>query len=242
MKNSCLIIFFFIFVKTLSQNNKNWNELTFAQHLKDKWTSEINLRLTNSSTFETGSPFEKRAQYMGRLWLHFNYNSRWKYSLSLAQFYNLEAPELDQRPSNEWRIAPQANYIIKKTNTIVNTRSRLEFRFIENSNTDYYGNGLRFRQQLKVLKPFNGKVIRKGTFYGVAADEIFFTLKSSLYDYKFDRNRFTLGSGYAISDDIKIEVNYMNDFLLGKNLRESTNIFSFNIFFNNLYKNLTKKK
>ena len=57
----------------------------------------------------------------------------------------------------------------------------------------------------------------------------------------FDRNRFTIGSGYSITDDVQLELTYVNEILPRNPVNEIYNAFQVNVSFNNLFQNLGKK-
>jgi hypothetical protein len=97
----------------------------------------------------------------------------------------------------------------------------------------------RFRQMLKFVKPLNGKILRQGIVYLLASEELFFKpdAKSTGVTF-FDRNRFEVGAGYLFTDDIQLELTYVNEFLPRDDNNEMYNIVSLTLSFNNLLLNL----
>ena len=221
--------------------NQFWNEFTFTKPLKGKWALELNLGQSYTSTGENINIFSRNAQFYPRIWAHFNATARWKVSLFYAYFFNQYVPEIDQREYTESRIALQGIYYIKKVRYTLSTRVRFEDRHIEN--TDGYNEGVyRFRGQIKLLYPFNSKFIRKNTVYGIGSDELFFKTSSNVTGSQvFDRNRLTLGAGYSLTDDVQVELTYVNEYLPRPNGNEIVNALQLNFSFNNLFSNLKKK-
>lgn len=107
---------------------------------------------------------------------------------------------------------------------------------------DTYENVIRYRQQIKYLKPINSKVLRSGVVYAIASDEIFLKSETKVTGLSFfDRNRLNLGAGYLFTDDIQIEITYANEYLPRDNGNQIVNAGSLTLTFNNLFKNLSKK-
>ena len=122
----------------------------------------------------------------------------------------------DKISVNEHRIFQQ--YITKQNigKVSLSHRYRLEQRFVEE---DFK---LRFRYFLSLKIPL--KIKEKGTspLYLSAYNEIFLNSKSSI----FDRNRVYGGLGYNLSENIKIELGYINQFF-ETNSRDQINLITF---------------
>lgn len=95
-------------------------------------------------------------------------------------------------------------------------RYRFEQRFVED---DFK---LRFRYFLGLKVPLTKKEQVKGNVYLSAYNEIFLNTKSSI----FDRNRLYGGLGYHLSENVKLEAGYMNQFFESSG-RDQFNIFCF---------------
>ena len=118
---------------------------------------------------------------------------------------------------------------------------RMELRHMKNADDDYE-NVLRYRQQIKYIKPINSKVLRAGVIYAIASDELYFKSGTKVTGESFfDRNRLNLGGGYLFMDDIQVELTYANEFLPRNSGNQIVNAASLTLTFNNLFKNLTKK-
>jgi hypothetical protein len=156
--------------------NQFWNEFAFTKPLKGKWSLELNLGQSYTSTGDNSNIFSRNAQFYPRIWAHFNATARWKVSLFYAYFFNQYVPEIDQREYTESRIALQGIYYIKKVRYTLSTRFVLKTGILKILTAIMKG-FYRFRGQIKLLYPFNSKFIRKNTVYGIGSDELFFQNK-----------------------------------------------------------------
>lgn len=120
----------------------------------------------------------------------------------------------DKVQVNEHRIYQQ--FIIKQKfkKMSLQHRFRFEERFVEDEFK------MRFRYFLGLNVELSKKEIKK--YYLSAYNEIFLNTKSSI----FDRNRLYGGIGYRLSDKIRFEIGYMNQFFETGN-RDQLNIISF---------------
>lgn len=221
--------------------NQFWNEIQFTRTISEKWSTELNLGATYSSTESSSNIFQQNIQRSARVWGHYYFSPRWKFSSFLAYNYNKDVPEIGQFKSPEVRFALQGIYYFHKTGYTLSTRMRMELRHMRNEEGDY-DNVLRYRQQIKYILPINSKVLREGVVYAVASDELFFKTGTKVTGLSFfDRNRLNLGVGYLFSDDIQAEVTYANEYLPRDNGNQIVNAASLTFTFNNLFRNLNKK-
>jgi hypothetical protein len=100
----------------------------------------------------------------------------------------------------------------------------------------------RYRQMLKFVKPVNSQVLRQGIFYFLSTEELLFKprAKTKGVDF-FDRNRFDIGAGYQITDDLAVELAYLNEFVPRDDGNQIYNVMEFTLTFNNLFPNIMKK-
>ncbi|PWB24299.1 DUF2490 domain-containing protein [Flavobacterium sp. HTF] len=221
--------------------NQFWSEVQFTKTINEKWSAELDIANSYSSTESSSNIFENNVQKSFRLWGHYYLNPRWKTSAFLAYFDNKDVPEIGQFKSPEWRFALQGIYYFHKVGYTLSTRSRLEIRHIRNEDQEYE-NVFRYRQQIKYLKPINSKVLRKGVIYGITSDELFFKSGTKVTGESFfDRNRFNIGAGYLFSDDIQLEVTYVNEILPRNKGTQTVNAASLTLTFNNLFENVKNK-
>jgi hypothetical protein len=222
-----------------------WDEIQFTAALKGKWALEFNFGNTWTSKANESSLFYTKSQLYVREWVHYYASPRWKLSMFIAYFYNKDVPEITQTKNSEIRWALQAIYFFHKIGYTLTTRVRVEDRSIQN-NDGYLETVFRFRWQGKLVVPFNSKRIRARTIYGLASDEVFFKTAGNVSgSTSFDRNRFIIGGGYSITDDVSVEVAYANEYLPRPSGNEVINAAQLTIGFNNLFehiKNKLKKK
>lgn len=221
--------------------NQFWNEVQFTNTFNEKWSTELDLGNSFSSTESSSNIFENNVQRSFRIWGNYYLSPRWKTSAFVAYYDNKDVPEIGQFKSPEWRYALQGTYYFHKIGYTLSTRLRLELRHIRNEDYDYE-NVFRYRQQIKYLQPINSKVLRKGVIYGIASDEIFFKSGTKVTGESFfDRNRLNVGAGYLFNDDIQLEVTYANEYLPRNDGNQIINAASLTLTFNNLFRNVTDK-
>jgi hypothetical protein len=216
------------------------NEIQFARPFNERWSGEMWLGNTFSSTPNESTILETFIQGYATAWVNYFLPPKWKFSAALSYYYNKDVPDIGQYLCPEWRLSLQPTYYFHKVNYILFTRSRVELRYMWNSDSVFQLK-FRFRQMLKFVKPINGKTLRQGIFYFLTSEELFFKpdAKSTGVTF-FDRNRFELGFGYLFTDDLQLELVYANEFLPRDEKNEMYNVVTFTLTFNNFLTNLAK--
>ncbi len=211
-----------------------WNEVDIIRAINERWAGEIDLSSSFSNTPSESQILKTNTQRSAVVWGHYFPSSRWKVSSFLGYFYNQDVPDIGQYRADEWRLAVQGTYFFHKVGYTLSTDGRVEVRFLENAEgtfEDIY----RYRQKLKFRIPLNSHVLRKGVVYVLASEEIVFRSKSKSEGLKyFDRNLFTVGGGYLFSDDIQLELTYVNVFIPRDDKNEVDNAVSITLSVNNL--------
>jgi hypothetical protein len=241
------MLFFFILSSSLTGNAQTdsftqlGNEFQFVRAIDDKLAAEVYFGSTFSNTPSDPRVLSTNIQRYISGWIHYYYSPRWKFSSSLAYYYNKDVPDIGQYFSPEWRFSLQGTYYIHKTGYTLLTRMRGEFRYMMNAQ-GVYEDKYRYRQSIKYMKPINSKVFRKGVFYFLASEELLFkpSAKTSGLTF-FDRNRFEIGGGYLLTDDLQLELSYVNEFVPRDNGNELYNLIAFTATFNNPLTNLKKR-
>jgi hypothetical protein len=218
--------------------NQLCNELQLARTINDKWAAEIYLGGTFSSTPVENTVLKTNIQRYVSGWAHYYISPRWKLTSGLAYYYNKNVPDIGQYYSPEFRLSLQGIYYFHKIGYSLFTRMRGEIRFIMNED-GVYEDQYRYRQMLKYVKPLNGKVLRKGVVYMLATEELLFkpNAKSEGITF-FDRNRFEIGAGYLFTDNIQLELAYLNEFMPRDDFNEMYNALEITLTFNNPLTNL----
>ncbi len=218
--------------------NQISNELQLARTINEKWAAEIYLGGVFSSTPNESKVLKTNIQRYGMAWVHYYLSPRWKLSSSFAYYYNKDVPDIGQYYSPEWRVSLQGIYYIHRTGYSLFTRMMGEIRIMMNEEgvyEDYY----RYRQMLKYVQPLNGKILRKGVVYMLTTEELLFkpNAKSQGITF-FDRNRFEVGVGYLFTDNIQLELAYLNEFMPRDDNNEMYNALEITLTFNNPLTNL----
>ena len=218
-----------------------YNELRLARTINDKWAAEIYLGGAFSSTPSEKRVLKTNIQRYVQVWAQYYLTPRWKLSGAFAYIYNKDVPDLGQYFSPEYRITLEGIYFIHKTGYTLSTRMRGEIRFIMNEDS-VFEDKYRYRQMIKYQQPINGKILRKGVVYFLTEEELMFMpqVKTSGVTF-FDRNRFEIGGGYLFTDNIKLELTYVNEFLPRDGYNKMYNRISITLTINNLLANLKKK-
>jgi hypothetical protein len=243
-KSYRIIALFFIVGVSYAQTKtygQFWNEFQLNQTINSRWSTELDLASSYSSTESSSNIFQNNIQKSFRGWGHYYLSPRWKLSAFLAYYNNKDVPEIGQYKSPEWRFALQGIYYFHKTGYTLSTRMRIELRHMKNGDDDFE-NVLRYRQQIKYLQPINSKVLREGVVYAIASDEIYLKSGTKVTGQSFfDRNKFNLGGGYLFTDDIQLELTYGNEYLPRNGGNQITNAAALTLTFNNLFRNINKK-
>jgi uncharacterized protein DUF2490 len=214
---------------------QSWFEISSARVLKGKWALEGIASAIRSSKPNERGMFDLQSNHRLALWGHYFASARYKFSAQIGYFNNKNVPDLSQEESKEIRFSPQVIYYFHKTGYTFTTRTRLEARFLE-SGDDEVERVYRYRQQVHFVYPFNSRVIREGVYYGIVSDELYFKSTSDVSGKSFfDRNRFTIGGGYAISDNFQVELTYINEYLPRNSVTQVYHNMKVTLAFNNLF-------
>ena len=112
---------------------------------------------------------------------------------------------------------------------------RGEFRYMMDAEGNF-NDKYRYRQMLKFVKPLNSRTLRQGVFYFVSAEELLFKPQAKTKGVNFfDRNRFEIGGGYLFTDDLQLEVAYLNEFIPRDAGNEIYNAMELTLTFSNLF-------
>ena len=100
------------------------------------------------------------------------------------------------------------------------SRTRLEQRFIENSDET----GYKIRQMIRLTMPSS----ISSKLRWVAYDEYFINLNDTDYGARrgFDQNRAFLGMNWAFAPDLKFEIGYLNQYVNAKNTDLDNHVLS----------------
>lgn len=211
------------------------NQVTLTTPLPKAWSAQVDLLQTWSSSQESKSALSDFSRWTLRGWVFYHANARIKLGFGIGYIQNTTEDNEDHLKNNEWRWTLQGTYYFHKIGYTLLARTRIENRNIADT-AGTRESVTRFREQIHLLYPFGSKLIRAKIFYGIVADEVFFKTKSKVSgDDVFDRNRFTLGAGYAFTDHIQLELTYMNDLLPREKGNTILNSIQLHTIINNIF-------
>ena len=240
-----ILLLFLLFSLTAKTQTTSYtqlaNELQFARAINDKWAAELWLGGTFSNTPSNEKVLSTNIQRYFFVWAHYYLSPKWKLSSSFAYYYNKDVPDIGQYLSPEYRLTFQGLYYFHKTGYTLATRMRLDLRYMMNAEGDFDFN-YRYRQMIKFVKPINGNVLRQGVFYFLTTEELLFKPEAKTKGLNFfDRNRFDIGGGYQITDDLAVELAYLNEFVPRDGGNEIYNVMEFTLTFNNLFPKIKER-
>jgi hypothetical protein len=244
---SCIAIGMFLLLSAFSGSTQTTsysqlcNEIQFSRAINNKWAADVYMGGTFSNTPSDPKVLSTNIQRYFSVWAHYYYSPRWKLSSSLAYYYNKDVPDIGQYFSPEYRWSFQGIYYFHKIGYTLSTRMRGEFRYMMNADGDFEDK-YRYRQMIKYVKPLNSQVLRKGVFYFLVSEELLFKPKAKEKGLNFfDRNRFQIGGGYLITDDVQFEIDYLNEFMPRDKGNEVYNAIELTLSFNNPFTNIKKQ-
>ncbi len=142
--------------------NVNYSQFNFEASLSrvivDKWSSEIILSENTSSLPDENGMFDLQSSFSIALWGHYHGSTKFQLSGQIGVYFNKNVPDLNQDKSVEYRFSPQLNYFFNRAGYIFSTRSRPEFRYIVESDSET-NVVIRYRQQIRLLVPLNLSLI-----------------------------------------------------------------------------------
>jgi hypothetical protein len=238
-----LISIFCIFpllIKAQTTYTQIWNEVDLVRAINEKWAGELDLAGTFSNTPSEPRILKTNIQRNFILWAHYQLTPRWKLSSFIAYYRNKDVPDIGQYKAPEWRFAVQGRYYFHKIGYTLNTDMRAEVRFIANQEGEFE-DIYRYHQKLKYIQPLNSQVLRGGVVYLFASEEIIIRSKAKETGLKyFDCNLFTFAAGYLFTDDIQLELAYVNVFIPRDDHDEIDNAISLTLTVNNLLSKVGK--
>ena len=210
-----LLLLFFIPKASLSQDSNlgNWLIYIGNKKLDSKWNIHNEVQYRNYNAVGDLEQLLLRTG-LGYNLTENNNNILIGYGYILSENYIGETD--DKISINEHRIFQQFTTKQSLWKVKLSHRYRFEQRFVE---SDFK---MRFRYFLGLNIPLQHKEDGKNPLYISAYNEIFLNTESSV----FDRNRVYGGLGYKFSENLKLELGYMNQFFENSG-RDQINIIAF---------------
>jgi len=210
-----LLLLFFIPKASLSRDSNlgNWLIYIGNKKLDSKWNIHNEVQYRNYNAVGDLEQLLLRTG-LGYNLTENNNNILIGYGYILSENYIGETD--DKISINEHRIFQQFTTKQSLWKVKLSHRYRFEQRFVE---SDFK---MRFRYFLGLNIPLQHKEDGKNPLYISAYNEIFLNTESSV----FDRNRVYGGLGYKFSENLKLELGYMNQFFENSG-RDQINIIAF---------------
>lgn len=243
LRRTIFVVFFFIYSTSFSQTdteNQFANEFQTNSNVGKKMVIEYNFGQAFTSGVSEKNPFYKNSQLYLRSWLHHYTSEKWKLSGFVAYYFNKDVPEISQNRLPEVRFAVQGIYYFTRGGDYTFTnRIRIEDRIFIKETFEVV---FRFREALKLIFPISKIKSGVGYTYGIVSDEVFLKTNGNATGRQFfDRNRFTLGFGYNLSDFIQFEIAYQNEYLPRPTNNQMFHVISTTIIFNDLISTIKKQ-
>jgi len=199
------------------EDGRVWLNLNMIGHLPVKnwrWYAELQPRFRDE-----GSHFD---QVLIRPAVIYDFNKQTSAWLGYA---NVITDPAGRKSFEEHRVWQQILHNFTPIGGInIQSRTRLEQRFIENS----HKTGHKIRQMLRVTAP-SGISPR---LLLVAYDEYFLNLNDTDYGAErgFDQNRAFVGVNWALDNHMKLEVGYLNQYISGQRADLMNHVLSGTLF------------
>lgn len=197
-----------------------WHKTEFAQFLDQKWGIGADIVVRRKDTFEGGNMFSHSLRESIRPWLHYQFSSTKRLSLSPIGVFHSSPyigrfEDANRRESFELRTTIQYfNHNKYLNGRIINTwRYRYEFRFIRPDGSADFNYQGRFRIRYRTRYVFNSDdFYDNGIIYAAVSSELGLNLGESIVYNPFNQHRVYLGLGYRFFDTMRIELRYVDLF------------------------------
>lgn len=213
MKQTIILIFLI-----LMTSNFGMTQVQKSDQFNSWYTYSGNHKLNSKISIHTlyswrRSDFIKNWQ-QSLLRIGFNYKLHRNLTITPGYDWAVTFPYGEQpilKKVNEHRIYEQ--FLLKNTIGRLNLshRYRIEQRFIENNTTYLFK--IRFRYRLTAVLPLNNKEMTKNTVFLKVFDELFINYRKGIGSHYFDQNWAYIGIGFQFTENAKVSVGYMNQFL-----------------------------
>lgn len=211
-----------------------WNEIAISQQTSTKFVTQLDLQWSGSDDIKGGFNLGKyNINYGARIWQHYYPKPHIKLSGFVGYWINPDQPEINQVKNEEYRLAIQGQYLIRKEKIYFYNRARYEARYFipDLSNGNLMEHRLRYMP--KLLYVINKPSLQKSAVYGLLSNELFMTIHEG---YFWDQNRLTAGLGFYFNDHLTLELAYVNRFISKQSAsNEFTHALSVSLGINDLF-------
>jgi len=219
----CLAIFLLCYLNTLqSQSFQNqlgsWNIINAKLTVNNKWSMFLEPQLRSLSFYNQFHYYEIKGGAT------YNLNSNFALTAGIGSYNTYSEGGNFEKPIKQEELRTFVQLVMKQRLDVFKFehRYRAEQRFTNNG----YRN--RFRYRLNTVVPINNKKIVPKTFYASVWNEIFFT---NLPPY-FERNRFFIGGGYEVNEQVSFQSGYVHQFDYRINDETGRDFFQISVLLN----------
>jgi hypothetical protein len=186
-----------------AQNNQytdlgSWNILHLKINLHPQWTTFIETQLRSLSFYNQFHYYEYKTGVSYHLNKNFSFLAGIGNYVTYAEGGNFVTP----KKNDEIRTWLQLNMHQHLEFIKFEHRYRAEQRFT------LQGYRNRFRYRFNVIVPLNKRRVEKNTLYLSTWNELFLTNDAPY----FERNRFSVGLGYELTDNVALQMAWVNQF------------------------------
>ncbi|MGE0930231.1 DUF2490 domain-containing protein [Peijinzhouia sedimentorum] len=224
-----LSIFTFIFFinshsviaqKVIYPHTVFWNKTEINQIFDNNWGVGLDFVYRRKNELNQGGPFKTPLRESIRPWIHYQFNSNSRLSISPIGYMNTneyigKIDDFDTPDYHEWRTTIQYLHHQKVANNkIMHTwRYRYEFRHQYQPSIDDYRYFTRFRFRYRLRYVLTGNDFYKDkTWYAAVSNEIGLNLGKNVTLNTFNQNRLYIGAGYRFLNAARVELRYVNRF------------------------------
>jgi len=224
-KNSLLILFLFILSNNAPAQLGSWSIVNVKSNLDNRWSLFAEAQIRSLRFYNHFHYYEYKAGASYNINKYFSLLGGFGWYDTYAEGGNFKEPMVNDEFRTWLQVSMKQNL----------DRIKFEHRYRAEQRWTINGFRNRFRYRLQSVVPLNNKKLEKGTAYAIAWNEIFFTNNAPY----FERNRFLVGCGYELTDNLAIQTGFLKQFDYKLNDETGRNFFQFAL----LYElSLVKKK
>lgn len=205
-----------IFAQTQYKHKVFWGRLILSDTINNKLKWEIFLQKRTQSA-GTDNIFETSHFVSIWPWLNYKLNANTRLSLSPLGFFKTHrlynnVEEIKPEAVREFRFCLRLENEQKYKFLNYSNRYTIEYRVRDIAFDGNYQTNWRARYMLKFEKPFLNVFSKEKPLSIILSNEVFIQFGKALRGNPniFDQNRISVGAGYEIYKDIKLNVSYLN--------------------------------
>lgn len=193
-----------------SWHHQLWSSLTLEKKISSKVNADLDIQHRRQSISAENLNIFRAYQYQSyRLWVHYNFNERLRFSLSPAMYVH-EVPLSDdgwqflREPQKEIRPSAALWYMNEHSSVHTSQRYAIEYRYRTSfQNKGFYWPEWRLRYMILLSKDLGENIDV------IIQNELFIAFGKFIQYNIFDQNRILAGMEFYGSDKIKIRTGYM---------------------------------